>query len=141
MLQAWSRSPYWLLVISIAGACGGGPAEEQKPTPPSTSALSIQSGTSPAPASTTIAARLLTDRHVLRTPARMKRGQYLVESVAFCFLCHSETEWTRRSMAQPKPGLRGGGRTWEDYTDAPFLVNDHRQSSTESTTPTLQPSA
>jgi len=70
-----------------------------------------------------VVARPLTARRVARTPEQIARGRYLVENVAHCFLCHSETEWTRDAPGQPKQGLRGGGRTWEDFTDAPFLVS------------------
>lgn len=61
------------------------------------------------------AARALTDRKFARTPARLERGRYLVESVAHCFLCHSENDWSPAAKGQPLPGLKGGGRVWSDY--------------------------
>src|SRR5579863_1588492 len=43
-----------------------------------------------------------------RTPERMARGKYLVESVLQCFGCHSEIDFTKRP-AVPVPGKKGGG--------------------------------
>jgi mono/diheme cytochrome c family protein len=71
----------------------------------------------------TVAARPLTDRRIGRTPQRVERGRYLVEHVAHCFACHSETDWSRGGAGQPKQGLKGAGKTWEDYEGAPFLVS------------------
>ncbi len=52
--------------------------------------------------------RELTDRTFEPTPARLERGQYLVEGVAHCFHCHSERDWTRNG--QPQRGKEGAGR-------------------------------
>jgi hypothetical protein len=48
--------------------------------------------------------RPLTDRRFERTPARLARGQYLVNGVTACFDCHSE------APAQWKPGEAPGFR-------------------------------
>ena len=41
------------------------------------------------------------------TPARLERGQYLVENVADCFGCHSDVDWENTGL--PRPGIAGGG--------------------------------
>jgi mono/diheme cytochrome c family protein len=41
------------------------------------------------------------------SPARLARGQYLVEASAHCFVCHSQVDWAHG--VEPKPGRRGGG--------------------------------
>ena len=68
-----------------------------------------------APVASHAAARPLTDRVFARTPGRLERGRYLVESVAHCFMCHSENDWSPLAKGQPLPGLKGGGRVWSDY--------------------------
>ena len=56
-------------------------------------------------------ARPLTDRHIERTPERLNRGKYLVESVGGCFDCHSQLP-----DQKPEPGVapvfekKGSGR-------------------------------
>lgn len=41
-------------------------------------------------------------------PERVKRGDYLANSVAVCMDCHSERDWTVFA-APPKPGTKGAG--------------------------------
>jgi mono/diheme cytochrome c family protein len=43
-----------------------------------------------------------------RTPARLKRGEYLVENVVTCFRCHSERDW-KSPGAPPVSGKKGAG--------------------------------
>ena len=64
-------------------------------------------------------ARTLTDRTFERTPQRLARGQYLVEHVAHCFLCHSENDW--KNGGQPKRDTKGAGRNWGDYDNLTWL--------------------
>ncbi len=59
-------------------------------------------------------ARPLTDRKFQPTPARLERGQYLVENLG-CFDCHGEHEWTKHD-APLVPGTRGAG-----YADFPLV--------------------
>lgn len=54
-------------------------------------------------------ARALVDRRFAPTPARMERGRYLVEGVAGCFTCHSETDW-KSEGAPPMPAKKGAGQ-------------------------------
>jgi len=58
-------------------------------------------------------ARPLTDRTFERTPERLERGQYLVNSVSGCLFCHSETDWQARGFP-PKNGTEGSGRSWAE---------------------------
>ncbi len=48
-----------------------------------------------------------------RTPERLARGRYLVESTAHCFQCHSEVDYTKPG-AQPKPGKKGAGAVFAE---------------------------
>lgn len=48
-----------------------------------------------------------------RTPERLERGRYIVESTAHCFQCHSEVDYTKPG-AQPKPGKKGAGTVFEE---------------------------
>lgn len=65
--------------------------------------------------------RPLTDRQFERTPERLSRGKYLVESVAICFDCHSPLP-----QPLPAPGValefkdRGAGRVFAE--DGKFRV-------------------
>lgn len=53
-------------------------------------------------------ARPLTDRKFERTPGRLARGKYLVESLLGCFDCHGEHDWTKHD-APLIEGTRGAG--------------------------------
>ena len=48
-----------------------------------------------------------------RTPARLERGRYLVESLAHCFQCHSDVDYSKPG-AQPKPGKKGAGAVFAE---------------------------
>jgi mono/diheme cytochrome c family protein len=48
-----------------------------------------------------------------RTPERLERGRYIVESTAHCFQCHSEVDYTKPG-AQPKPGKKGAGAVFAE---------------------------
>jgi mono/diheme cytochrome c family protein len=61
--------------------------------------------------------RALTDRQFEATPERLARGDYLVNSVASCFGCHSEVDWKNESIPADK---RGGGEMTID-PGAPWL--------------------
>jgi mono/diheme cytochrome c family protein len=53
-------------------------------------------------------ARPLTARTFEKTPARLARGQYLVEGVAACFHCHSDHDFTTPEYPV-KDGAKGAG--------------------------------
>jgi len=68
-------------------------------------------GSEPAPshlALTEAQARPLTDRTFESTPARVERGQGLVEGTLRCFTCHSPRDWDQ-SGAPPVEGMEGAG--------------------------------
>ncbi|HET8923470.1 MAG TPA: hypothetical protein VFN26_10800 [Candidatus Acidoferrum sp.] len=54
-------------------------------------------------------ARPLTARKFERTPSRLARGEYLVNSVADCMSCHAEHDWTAHD-APILPGTLGSGQ-------------------------------
>ena len=72
-------------------------------------------------------ARPLTNRTFERTPARLARGEYLVQGVAACFHCHSDHDFTDPEYPV-KPGMMGGG--WQlpipelGEVDAPNITPD-----------------
>lgn len=65
-------------------------------------------------------ARTLTDQKFAATPARLVRGQYLVDSVLGCIGCHSEQDFSKPG-APPVANRRGAGLVWA-ATDTPWLV-------------------
>lgn len=71
--------------------------------------------------------RALTDRRFESTPARLARGQYLVEHVSGCVYCHSELDWKAPGFPV-KAGTEGGGRTWTEegipFLTAPNITSD-----------------
>lgn len=48
-----------------------------------------------------------------RTPERLERGRYIVESTAHCFQCHSDVDYSKPG-AQAKPGKKGGGAVFAE---------------------------
>lgn len=58
-------------------------------------------------------ARPLTDRTFERTPARLERGAYLVNSATGCLFCHGDADWQARGFP-PKAGTEGSGRSWAE---------------------------
>jgi mono/diheme cytochrome c family protein len=52
--------------------------------------------------------RALTSRVFESTPARLERGQYLVENVMGCFYCHSDRDW-KAPGALPLEAVKGAG--------------------------------
>ena len=48
-----------------------------------------------------------------RTPERLERGRYIVESTAHCFQCHSDVDYSKPG-AQPKPGRKGAGAVFAE---------------------------
>jgi mono/diheme cytochrome c family protein len=48
-----------------------------------------------------------------RTPERLERGRYIVESTAHCFQCHSDVDYSKPG-AQPKPGKKGAGAVFAE---------------------------
>ena len=46
---------------------------------------------------------------IVRTPARLARGRYIVEGPAQCFDCHSELRTNTRPI-EVVPGRKGAGR-------------------------------
>jgi mono/diheme cytochrome c family protein len=71
--------------------------------------------------------RPLTDRSFERTPVRLERGRYLVESVHGCLGCHSERDW-KAAGAPVKADRRGAGLVWSaegmPWLTAPNLTPD-----------------
>lgn len=55
--------------------------------------------------------RPITSRTYQRTPARLERGKYLVESVAACLVCHSPHDWTKHDLPTPS-GMAGAGEVF-----------------------------
>jgi mono/diheme cytochrome c family protein len=55
--------------------------------------------------------RPLTDRTYARTPERLARGEYLVEGLLQCVVCHSERDWSKPG-APPVPGREAAGVVW-----------------------------
>ena len=66
------------------------------------------------------AARPVTDRAFERTPARLARGQYLVEGVNGCLGCHSDLDLKGAGLP-PLAGREGAGRVWA-AEGTPWLV-------------------
>jgi mono/diheme cytochrome c family protein len=66
------------------------------------------------------ASAILTPISFGATPARLERGKYIVETVAHCFMCHSEVEW-KAPGAQPVQGKKGAGTRWHEPA-MPFLI-------------------
>jgi hypothetical protein len=55
----------------------------------------------------TPAQRVATDLKIEPTPERLARGEYLVNNVVVCFVCHTETDMSKRT--RPAIGPRGAG--------------------------------
>jgi mono/diheme cytochrome c family protein len=55
------------------------------------------------------------------SPARLARGQYIVEGPAHCFACHSQPDF-ENALGQPRPGTKGAGQIIknEAYNGEPF---------------------
>ena len=64
-------------------------------------------------------ARPLTDRTFERTPERLARGDYLVNSVDGCLFCHSDREWDKPGLTL-KADMLGAGHNFADE-DIPFI--------------------
>src|SRR5712691_8129993 len=64
--------------------------------------------------------RAVTDRRFEATPQRLARGKYLVDSVAGCFGCHTDADWSKPG-APPIAGREGSGHVWSDQ-ELPWLV-------------------
>lgn len=64
--------------------------------------------------------RAVTDRKFAATPARLQRGQYLVDSVMGCVGCHSDQDFNKPG-APPLASKRGAGLVWT-ASDTPWLV-------------------
>jgi mono/diheme cytochrome c family protein len=69
--------------------------------------------------------RPLTDRRFEATPARLARGEYLVNGVTPCLACHSEIDWKTPSI---RPESLGAGHHFSDeglpWVVAPNLTPD-----------------
>ena len=65
-------------------------------------------------------ARAATNRKFEATPARLERGDYLVNSVMGCIGCHSDPDLGKPG-APPVANRRGAGLIWAQ-TDTPWLV-------------------
>lgn len=94
--------------------------------------LIVGCGSDPTPprlALTEAQARPLTDRTFEATPARLDRGEYLVEGLLRCLTCHSERDWDAPG-APPIEATKGAGaRVQVDsarWLTAPNLTPDRR---------------
>lgn len=58
-------------------------------------------------------ARALSDRVFEPSAARVARGEYLVNGILQCFICHSERDWSQPG-APPVDGEIGAGHVWRD---------------------------
>jgi mono/diheme cytochrome c family protein len=69
--------------------------------------------------------RPLTDRRFEATPARLARGEYLLNGVTLCFGCHSEIDWKTPAVVA---GVLGAGHQFSDeglpWVVAPNLTPD-----------------
>lgn len=63
-------------------------------------------------------ARALTNRTFARTPERLARGRYLVQSVDACLVCHSPHDWTQHD-APIVAGYDGAGQDLASWVDLP----------------------
>ncbi len=74
-------------------------------------------------------ARPLADYRLERTATRRLRGEYLVNGILRCALCHSPRDWSQPG-APPVAGLEMAGAVWADIPDqsyrmvAPNLTSD-----------------
>lgn len=57
--------------------------------------------------------RAKTPAKFARTPERLERGRYIVESTAHCFQCHSDVDYSKPG-AQPKTGQKGAGAVFAE---------------------------
>jgi mono/diheme cytochrome c family protein len=106
-MRAW----WGLAAMAVVwGSCKSRPADFRPPPPPAQPR-----------------ARPLTDRTFERTPERRARGQYLVEGVLQCFMCHAERD-AAQPGAPPVAAKRGAGRVLDDTPDyrmvAPNITPD-----------------
>jgi len=67
------------------------------------------------------ARRGLTDRHFQSSPARVARGQYLVEGVAHCFACHSPLDPNSKT-GEPPPGQAGIGDSFSPSSGTMWVI-------------------
>jgi mono/diheme cytochrome c family protein len=68
-------------------------------------------------------ARALTNTTYERTPARAKRGKYLVEAVTQCMECHAPHDWTQHD-SPITPGMLGAGGGLSGRVIPPNLTPD-----------------
>jgi mono/diheme cytochrome c family protein len=66
-------------------------------------------------------ARTLTTRTFERTPIRLARGQYLVQHVANCMVCHAEHDWTAHD-APVRTNANGAGQDMNIFKGFPGKV-------------------
>ena len=62
------------------------------------------------------------DVHIQATPERLARGQYLVENVVGCVVCHADREWTQYS-APVIASTKGKGGQRFGYGAEPFVLH------------------
>src|SRR5215813_11247138 len=55
--------------------------------------------------------RPATNRVYERTPQHLERGQYLVNAVSGCMICHSPHDWTKHDLPTPS-GMAGAGEVF-----------------------------
>ncbi|MFZ0998853.1 MAG: hypothetical protein WAO17_11680, partial [Candidatus Sulfotelmatobacter sp.] len=68
----------------------------------------------PAPKVNASPASVLEMETIPRTPARLARGQYLVEGLLQCPFCHSDYDFAQRP-ARPVPGKKDGGNDFDNF--------------------------
>ena len=92
------KTPLWLLTAGIAlFACTKTKPPESNPAPAGETAILQATNIRP-----------LTDKKFERTEARLKRGDYLVNGILQCFVCHSERDSTQAGFP-PIASKKGGG--------------------------------
>jgi mono/diheme cytochrome c family protein len=67
-------------------------------------------------------ARPLASRTFARTPERLSRGRYLVQSVDACLACHSPRDWTQHD-APIVAGYEAAGQDLAAWTDLPGHIS------------------
>src|SRR5690348_119356 len=92
------KTPLWLLTAGIAlCACTKTKPPESTHVPAADTTILQATNTRP-----------LTDIKFEKTEARLKRGEYLVNGILQCFVCHSERDSTQVGFP-PIASRKGGG--------------------------------
>jgi hypothetical protein len=125
-LNLWDILPRNLecgLFVSLNSTAWGGHMKTLKSIPARFAAriaalflVCLSNGCEKAPTPTAAAspASVLEIETIPRTPARLARGQYLVEGLLQCPFCHSDYDFTHRP-ARPVEGKKDGGADFDTF--------------------------